>query len=107
MYRRVVTSKREEDAMKKILIANLLGSNAMKMRNEMTCGACGANLKPVQADLPFRREDDSIVIVRGLPVMRCPKCATYFLEDQVITKIHQLLALIRNGAQLEVIPYAA
>ena len=77
------------------------------MKDEMTCRTCGAKLKPVRADLPFRREDDSVVIVRGLPVKRCSKCAMYFLEDRVITKIHELLALIRNGSQLEVIPYAA
>ena len=77
------------------------------MKNDMTCRTCGAKLKPVRADLPFRREDDSIVIVRGLPVKKCSECAIYFLEDRVITKIHELLTLIRNGSQLEVIPYAA
>lgn len=77
------------------------------MRDDMTCRTCGAKLKMVRADLPFKREDDSIVIVRGLPVKKCSECAMYFLEDRVITKIHELLALIRNGASLEVIPYAA
>jgi YgiT-type zinc finger domain-containing protein len=79
----------------------------MSMKNEMNCKTCGSRLKLVRADLPFRREDDSIVIVRGLPVMRCPRCAIYFLEDHVITKIRELLALIRSGSRLEVIPYAA
>lgn len=75
----------------------------MQMKNEMTCRTCG----PLKADLPFRREDGSIVIVRGLPVMRCLKCAMYFLEDRVVNEIHTLLALVRNGESLEVIPYAA
>jgi YgiT-type zinc finger domain-containing protein len=77
------------------------------MKYDMTCRTCGARLRPVRADLPFRRDDDSIVIVRGLPVQRCSECAMYFLEDRVITKIHELLALIRNGSQLEIISYAA
>lgn len=79
----------------------------MKMSHEMTCRTCGAPLKPVRADLPFRRDDDSIVIVRGLPVMRCTQCSVYFLEDRVITKIQELLLLIKNGPRLDVIPYAA
>jgi YgiT-type zinc finger domain-containing protein len=79
----------------------------MHMKNEMTCRTCGARLKPVKADLPFRREDGSIVIVRGLPVVKCPDCSTYFLQDRVINQIHMLLTLVRNGAGLEVIPYAA
>jgi YgiT-type zinc finger domain-containing protein len=79
----------------------------MKMNHEMTCRTCGARLKPVRADLPFRREDDSIVIVRGLPVMRCTRCSVYFLEDRVITKIQELLLLIKNGSRLDIIPYAA
>ena len=79
----------------------------MKMNNEMTCRTCGARLKPVRADLPFRREDDSIVIVRGLPVLRCSKCTMYFLEDRVVTKIQELLVLIKKGSRLDVIPYAA
>jgi len=79
----------------------------MKMNHEMTCRTCGAPLKPVRADLPFRREDDSIVIVRGLPVMRCTECSVYFLEDSVITKIQELITLIRSNSQLDVISYAA
>ena len=79
----------------------------MKMNHEMTCRTCGARLKPVRADLPFRREDDSIVIVRGLPVMRCTECGVCFLEDHVITKIQELLVLIKSGSRLDVIPYAA
>lgn len=77
------------------------------MRDDMTCRSCGAKLKLVRADLPFKREDDSIVIVRGLPVKRCSECSMYFLEDGVITRIHELLDLIRNGSSLEIIPYAA
>jgi len=79
----------------------------MKMSHEMTCRTCGARLKPVRADLPFRREDDSIVIVRGLPVMRCTECSVYFLEDSVITKIQELLVLIKNDSRLDIISYAA
>jgi YgiT-type zinc finger domain-containing protein len=77
------------------------------MKDDMTCRTCGAKLKPARADLPFRRGDDSIVIVRGLPVMRCTECAVYFLEDSVITKIQELLVLIKKGSRLDVIPYAA
>ena len=77
------------------------------MKDDMTCRTCGAKLKSVRADLPFRRKDDSVVIVRGLPVKRCSECTMYFLEDRVITKIHELLTFIKNGSRLEVIPYAA
>ncbi len=79
----------------------------MSTDNEMTCRTCGARLRPTQADLPFRREDGSIVVVRSLPVMKCPGCSTYFLQDRVINEIHRLLARVREGYGLQVIPFAA
>lgn len=35
-------------------------------------------------DLPFKVGDSSIVIVKGLPAIQCPRCNEYLLADAVM-----------------------
>ncbi|CAN5265428.1 hypothetical protein BH20GEM2_BH20GEM2_08610 [soil metagenome] len=37
------------------------------------CRICGSELRPVVTDLPFKRTDKAIVIVKDLPVLQCKK----------------------------------
>jgi YgiT-type zinc finger domain-containing protein len=73
----------------------------------MTCGICGADLKKVITDLPFKLTERSIVILRDLPVLQCQKCSDYLLEDPVMDQVEQMLKSIHRGAELEIIRFAA
>ncbi len=73
----------------------------------MKCGVCGADLKPVTTDLPFKTSDHTIVILKDVPVLQCGNCGEYLLEDSVMRRVDEILATVAGEAELEVIRYAA
>ena len=73
----------------------------------MKCAVCGAELRPAKSDLPFKTTEQSIVILKGLPVFQCQNCAQYLIEDSVLSRVDEILATIGDAAELEIIRYAA
>ena len=73
----------------------------------MKCRVCGAHMKPVVTDLPFKVNEVSIVILKDLPVFQCERCSEYMLEDLVMKRVDELLGRVDSAAELEVIKYAA
>jgi YgiT-type zinc finger domain-containing protein len=73
----------------------------------MKCATCGAELRPTRTDLPFKVSDTAIVIVKGMPVLQCPRCPEYLLEDPVLRRVDELLARLDGETELEIIRYAA
>jgi YgiT-type zinc finger domain-containing protein len=74
---------------------------------KVKCTVCGAKLKPIVSDLPFKTTAHTIVILKDLPVLQCENCTNYLLQDDVLSRIDQILAGVGNAAELEVIRYAA
>jgi len=58
-------------------------------------------------DLPFKVSDTTIVILKGLPVIQCPNCNQYLLDDPVMARVEEILQNVDLSAELEVIRYAA
>ncbi len=73
----------------------------------MKCRVCGSVLLTVRTDLPFKVSDKSIVIFKELPVLQCPTCTEYVIEDPVMARIDELLASSDRAAELEIIRFAA
>jgi len=73
----------------------------------MKCAVCGAGMRPVKSDLPFKTTEQTIVILKGLPVFQCQNCAQYLIEDAVLGRVDEILATIDGAAELEIIRYAA
>ena len=73
----------------------------------MKCAVCGAQLRSVDSDLPFKVSEQTIVILKQLPVLQCANCPQYLLEDRVLSRVDEILASIDNAAELEIIRYAA
>jgi YgiT-type zinc finger domain-containing protein len=73
----------------------------------MKCVVCGAQLQPVHSDLPFKVSEQTIVILKQLPVWQCANCAQYLIEDGVLRRIDELLAGVDRAAELEIIRFAA
>lgn len=73
----------------------------------MKCSVCGGVLTPGTTDLPFKTKEQTIVIVRSLPVLQCSNCPEYQLEDAVFARVEQLLSTASKSAELEVIRFAA
>lgn len=61
----------------------------------------------VVTDLPFKVQQQSIVILKDLPVWQCSGCQEYLLEDQVLTQVDRLLGRVEAGTELEIVRYAA
>ena len=73
----------------------------------MKCRVCGSELQTLKTDLPFKAHDRTIVIFKELPVLQCPNCAEYLIEDPVMARIEELLSSVDRVAELEVIRFAA
>ncbi len=72
----------------------------------MRCQVCGADLQPVVTDLPFKVTDETIVILKGLPVMQCGNCQEFLIEDAVMEQIDGILDKVSTAAELEVVRFA-
>lgn len=73
----------------------------------MKCGVCGGELKTASTDLPFKISEDTIVIVKGLPVIQCTNCPEYLIEDKILRWVDEVLAKVEGGTELEIVRYAA
>jgi YgiT-type zinc finger domain-containing protein len=73
----------------------------------MKCTVCGARMRSTRSDLPFKTSEQTIVILRDLPVLQCENCAQYLIEDTVLGRVDEILATSDRAAELEIIPYAA
>lgn len=73
----------------------------------MKCHICGAEIRPVRTDLPFKRDDQCIVIFKNLPVLQCENCSEYLLEDAVMHWIDEAMEKVSPSAELEIVRYAA
>ncbi len=73
----------------------------------MKCTVCGAKMRSMRSDLPFKTTEQTIVILKSLPVLQCENCAQYLIEDAVLGRVDQILASVDGAAELEIIRYAA
>ena len=73
----------------------------------MRCAVCGAELKAMRTDLPFKIRETSVVILKNVPVLQCGNCPEYLIEDAVLSRVDQMLARVDSEAELEIIRYAA
>ena len=73
----------------------------------MKCEVCGAALKAITTDLPFKVRDPGMVILKGLPVLQCTNCPQYLIEDAVLAHVDEILSRVDGDIELEIIRYAA
>jgi len=72
----------------------------------MICHNCGGGLEKIIADLPFKVRHDSIIIIKGLPILQCQNCSEYLIEDPVMEEVDRILSKIDETAELEILSYA-
>jgi YgiT-type zinc finger domain-containing protein len=73
----------------------------------MKCHVCGAKMKAVITDLPFKVNSTTIVILKELPVYQCEGCREYLIDDPVLDRIDKIIQNVDASAELEIIKYAA
>ncbi len=73
----------------------------------MTCHICGGVLQARRTTLPFKVDDDRIVIIKDLPVLQCDNCSEYVIEDAVMEKVDTILSGVDTTVELETLSYVA
>ena len=73
----------------------------------MRCQVCGAALRAVNTNLPFKLRGTTIIILKGLPVLECANCAEFLIEDSVMRRVDTILKQVDAAAELEIVGYAA
>ena len=73
----------------------------------MKCHICGGEFKAAVTELPFKLSENSIVIVKNLPVWQCRNCREYIIEDKVMKRLDQILKKAGKMTELEVVRFAA
>ena len=73
----------------------------------MTCRTCGGKMQEQITNLPFKVGESAIVVIKGLPVIQCPRCNEYVLSDTVMARVETILSSVDKAAELEVVLYAA
>lgn len=73
----------------------------------MTCHVCGGEMRATITDLPFKPTPNTIVILKGLPVLQCDHCGEYLLEDPVMERVEVILGEVDSRVELHVLRYAA
>ena len=71
----------------------------------MKCTVCGGLLTKQVTDLPFKVDDNLIVIVKALPVLQCDQCGEAELESPTKKRVDELLATVDQSTELGVIRY--
>jgi YgiT-type zinc finger domain-containing protein len=64
-------------------------------------------MEAIVTTLPFKVRDQTIIIIKGVPVRQCARCSEYLLEDAVMAQVDNILAQVNAAAELEVIEFAA
>jgi YgiT-type zinc finger domain-containing protein len=73
----------------------------------MKCTVCGGEITATKTDLPLKVRETSIVILKSLPVLECGRCPEYLIEDEVLSRVDQVLARVDSSAELEIIRFGA
>jgi len=73
----------------------------------MKCTTCGSQLQSVTTDLPFKVSQNTIVILKILPVHQCENCLEYLIEDRIMERVEEILSQVGQDAELEIVRYAA
>jgi YgiT-type zinc finger domain-containing protein len=73
----------------------------------MKCHQCGFDMEAGVTNLPFKVKENTIIIVKDLPILQCKNCNEYSLEGVVMEQVDKILEGADTSAELEVIKYAA
>ncbi|AFZ13742.1 Zinc finger, YgiT-type [Crinalium epipsammum PCC 9333] len=74
----------------------------------MQCVICKHGQTQVGLVTVTLERDNSIVIIKQVPADVCDNCGEYYLSDQIAEQVLQRAeTAINNGAEVEIIRYAA
>ena len=74
----------------------------------MSCSICRkGDTKPGQTTVTLER-GAATIIIKGVPAQICEDCGEYYLSEEVARDVYARAdAAVRNGAEVEILRYAA
>ena len=72
----------------------------------MKCHACGGFMRSTRSDMPFKLDQNRIVIIKDLPVLQCDECGEHAFTDPVLQSIEIALTNADQNAELEIVRVA-
>jgi YgiT-type zinc finger domain-containing protein len=85
----------------------MAGPQENKETQAMKCSVCGGELETLKTDLPFKINEETIIIVKGLPVYQCSRCPEYLIDDHVLQRVDEILGKVEGSTELEIVRFAA
>jgi len=73
----------------------------------MNCHVCGAAMRHVVTDLPFKPAASTIAIVKHVPVIECSNCREYLIDDDTMQRIEEILNTIDESTEVGIVDFAA
>ena len=73
----------------------------------MKCHICGGEMEYIHSDLPFKTGQNTIVIIKNVPVLQCANCNEYLMSNDVMEKVDALLGTVGHSVEVEILRYAA
>ena len=73
----------------------------------MRCRVCAGRLQRSDTDVPFKVSEQTIVIIKNLPVLQCDRCSEYLMDDPTFARVEEMLQRADKGSELEIVPFAA
>ena len=71
----------------------------------MKCAVCGYIMGAVVTDMPFKVSDETIVIIKRMPVDKCSNCGQYLIDDPVMECVEDIIKDVNAAAELEIVQY--
>ncbi len=55
--------------------------------------------------MPFKISKKSILIIKNLPVLECPDCKEYLIEDAIMENLEKIITGVDEKTKLEIVAY--
>lgn len=84
-----------------------MGKQYEKKETNVKCHLCGSRMESLRTDMPFKLENQRIIVVKGIPVEQCSSCGEYIIHDPIMERLDALFASMDEAAELEIRRFAA
>ena len=73
----------------------------------MKCHICSGDMREIKTNLPFKLDDQQILVIKAIPVIQCSSCGEFLISDKVMEHLDNLINAMDKEAELEIRRYAA
>lgn len=73
----------------------------------MRCVLCKGEMKEGKINLPLDLKE-SFILIKGVPALVCEQCGEYFVSDEILRKLEQVVEEAKSrNVEVEILQFAA